>query len=132
MQVLEQITGMTGAAFRTAFKENAADALTIFLEGLNRLKTEGQDVSSWMQQFGLDGVRAGKVLPPLAANVDKLREYLASARTEWKENGAMMKEFGAFSQSTDSQLQKLTNVITIFFQEVGRGSTKGCASSWPP
>lgn len=125
MHVLEQITGMSGETFRKAFKENAADALTIFLEGLNRLKSEGEDVSVWMQQFGLDGVRAGKVLPPLAANVDKLRQYLADARGEWQQNSAMTKEFGAFAKSTDSQLQLLSNEVQIFFQEVGRGANEG-------
>lgn len=125
MAILQKITGETGETFRKQFKENAADAMVVFLEGIKRMKAEGHDVAAVMEEFGLQGLRAGKVLPPLSLNVEALTKYLAAARDEWQKNTAMNKAFSAQLVTVNSAMQLLGNSFEIFFQEMGRGMAQG-------
>src|SRR5690606_11386835 len=73
MQLLERLTGQTGAALREEFfGGRSAAVFRRFVEGLGEARDRGEDVATLLNQMGLNGVRAVQVLGTLSTRAEVL------------------------------------------------------------
>src|SRR5690606_32494490 len=71
-----EVAGMSSAQFAKLFKEDAAEALTLFVEGLNRMQQSGEDVFAVLRDLGLSEIRTRDAMLRLAGAGDLLRKSL--------------------------------------------------------
>lgn len=102
-----QIAGISIDEFSTLFKEDAAEAVALFAEGLNILDVQGDSVVSILDDLGFEGERLSRVLLLLAQESDQFREQLIRANVAFEQNTALSKEAELRFKTTASQLKIL-------------------------
>lgn len=112
LQVFAQTAGMSAAAFRTAFEQDAAGAMIAFVDGLASIEAAGGNSNQVLQQLGLDADRTGDTLRRMAGSGDLVRESISTANTAWEENTALVDEAGKRYQTSASQIDLLKNDAT--------------------
>ena len=75
--------------FRKLWKENAAEAFTLFVEGLGK---DGDQASLTLKSLGLDNERLKRSFLSLAESGDLLRQTITTSNEAWKENSALTEE----------------------------------------
>jgi len=75
--------------FRKLWKENAAEAFTLFVEGLGK---DGDQASLTLKSLGLDNERLKRSFLSLAESGDLLRRTITTSNEAWKENSALTEE----------------------------------------
>jgi len=123
LKLLEKLTGQSGAQLKQTFERDAVEALTMFLEGIAKVKAE--DLPGVLDRFKLSGDRNALVLPVLAQRVDNLRTNLKSAADEWERNTALQDEFARGAKSVESQLQLIANAWASVQRAFGEGMAVG-------
>lgn len=114
-----QIAGMSTEQFAQAFRENAADAMTEFLLGLQAIIDSGQSVTPLLDSMGMKSVRLSDMLKRASIGGGELTEALEMARTEIQGGNALAEEAAKRYETFDSQLKILKNsfmdvFITLF------------------
>lgn len=105
------VAGMSGAKFAKAWRQDAAGALTTWIEGLARLKAEGKDVPAVLSELDtkLRGTRVQDTLLRAAGAGDLFRESLSLGAKSWKQNNALTEEASKRYKTVASRLQILKN-----------------------
>ena len=111
MRGFAYVSGMTVKDFETLWKEDAAEAMLKFTEGLSRLKKEGENVSLTLDDLGMDGARIATTLLGAAGSGDKFRKVLVRGSKAWKENLALTKEANLRYATTASRLHIAMNKV---------------------
>ncbi|TDQ39242.1 phage tail tape measure protein [Aureibacillus halotolerans] len=106
-----KVAGMSSAEFSKAFKEDAAQAIVAFVEGLDRISKSGGNVFGVLEELGLSEIRVRDSLLRLANAGDLLSGTLDTATTAWAENTALTKEAETRYATTASQLKILWNRV---------------------
>lgn len=114
-----QVAGMTAEQFKQAFEEDAAKAISVFLEGIGKMKDEGGNVISVLEALNLSDVRLSRTVLALASNTDLLNNALDTSSKAWNENTALQTEAGKRYATTASQLEILKNKILSISIEIG-------------
>lgn len=112
------VAGLSAEEFTAAWAEDPSEALDTFIRGLGRF---GADAGAVLEKLGLGGEEVAKVLPPLAANFEKLAEKQRLAADEAVVLTALEKEAAAAFGTTRKDLQRLENSYQAVAKEVGRG-----------
>lgn len=99
-----KITGLTQAELSKQFNKDATGVFVKFVEGLNKAKNEGQNLTLVLNDLDITEKRAFTVVGSLAANYEVLRDAVASASEEYKVNEALNREVAAASESINSIL----------------------------
>jgi len=92
MQAFAKIAGKPVEVFEKLWKEDAAEALILFTEGLKRLDDKGKNVSQILDALSFDGFRVSDSLLRAAGSGDKFREAIRMGTGFWKENLALAHE----------------------------------------
>jgi len=114
LNTLARVAGMTTEEFRKAFEEDAALAVASFLNGLNQMKEDGEDVFAVMEKLGLNAVRVRDVLLRSSQAAPEFFKALDLARAqEGVEDAAnaLEVEFQKRVETTTSQLILMDNAI---------------------
>ena len=106
-----RIAGQDTETFRKAFEEDAAGAVTTFIEGLGRLGDEGENVFGVLEGVEFANVRVRDALLRAAGAGDLLRESLDLQATAWEDNEALTTEAELRFGTVESQLILLWNRI---------------------
>ncbi|HYG59073.1 MAG TPA: phage tail tape measure protein, partial [Symbiobacteriaceae bacterium] len=106
-----EVAGMTSEQFKTAFKDDAAGALTTFIEGLGRMQTEGANVFGTLDELGLSEIRVRDALLRAAGAGDLFRDSLNLGSEAWAANTALTNEANQRYGTTASQLGILWNQL---------------------
>ena len=109
LETYARVAGMTGAAFKKAFEEDASGALQTFLAGLGRL-SQGEQLKV-LADLDFNDVRITRTLLGLAGNVDNLGSSLTVANEAWEENNALAKEAAKRFDTTESKMNVLGNRV---------------------
>jgi len=114
-----EVAGMSSAQFTKLFKEDAAEALTLFVEGLGRMQQSGEDVFAVLRDLGLSEIRTRDAMLRLAGAGDLLRESLDTGAQAWRENTALTNEAEKRYATTASKIQVAWNSIKDVAIDVG-------------
>jgi len=111
LQDFAHIAGMSGKEFARSWKTDAAGTMTSWIEGLARLKAQGEDVPAVLYDLGttLRGTRVQDTLMRAAGAGDLLRESLSLGAKSWEQNNALTEEAQKRYKTVASRLQILKN-----------------------
>jgi TP901 family phage tail tape measure protein len=111
LEAFARIAGMSSGQFKKAWEHDAADASVAWIEGLARLKKEGEDVPAVLKDLDpkLGAARVQDTLLRASGAGALLRESLALGERSWRENNALTKEANQRYETLESQLQILKN-----------------------
>ena len=108
LAVFANAAGLSADQFATAYRENAANAFTLFVEGLGR---QGDQAFATLENLGLGNERVIRSFISLAGSGDTLRTTLERGQQAWIDNTALTKEAEERFKTTASQLTLLWNVV---------------------
>lgn len=120
LDVLAQTSGVSAAEFRTAWQQDAAGALTMFVEGLGRTQAAGGDAIGVLSDLGITGVRQRDALLRLAGANDLLADSLATADEAWESNSALAIEAAKRYETAESRAKIAWNNIQDSAIEAGQ------------
>lgn len=112
LELFAQVAGLSAQEFAEAWKQDAAEALTLFIEGLGQMQAEGVNVVPIMDELGLSELRVRDAILRAAGAGDLFRQSLETGSKAWQENIALNKEAEERFQTTASQLTLLRNNIS--------------------
>lgn len=115
LKLFAEVAGVSSNEFAKAFKENASNALQMFIEGLSKSEERGTSVTAVLDKLGYTEVGMSQTLSSLAGGYDTLNKALDVGSNAWKDNTALAKEAETRYQTTESRLLMLKNQ----FQDLG-------------
>ncbi|MEX2252779.1 MAG: phage tail tape measure protein, partial [Thermoleophilaceae bacterium] len=104
-----KIAGTSVPAFAKLFREDAAEATILFVEGLARLQEQGGSTTQALDALGLADIRVSDTIRRLIPGADQLRSTLALGNDEFERGTASSEEFAKRLDTNASQLQILSN-----------------------
>lgn len=111
LEAFAEVAGMSSAEFQSAFREAPADAIATFIEGLAKIDAAGGDVFKTLDDLGQSDIRVSQALLGMANSGDLLRESLDLGGVAWEDNLALIEEARKRYQTTEAQLQIMTNSV---------------------
>lgn len=114
-----KVAGMSSKDFQKAFKDDAVDALSSFIAGLNDTERNGKSAVAILDDMGLTEVRLSNTILSLANSSEVMTKAIKLANKSWKENTALNKEATTRYKTTESQMKMLKNEATKLAIEFG-------------
>lgn len=114
LEQFANVAGMSVEEFQQAFREDAAQALVAFVEGLGNMESRGQSAIATLADMEITEIRQRDALLRLAGAGDILSESLGIASQAWDENNALTNEAEQRYQTLESRLQILKNNVDDF------------------
>lgn len=108
LKIYAKTAGITAKEFETLFREDAGEALTLFIEGLG---DAGEDSYGILKDLDLSTIRVRKALLSLAGAGGLLGETMDLANEAWDENTALAIEAGKRYETVESKLRILLNNV---------------------
>lgn len=105
------VAGTSSKDFQKAFKDDPADAIASFVEGLARIDKQGGDVFKTLSDLGQSDIRVSNALLGMANSGDLLRKSLELGSKAWKENTALLQEAEKRYGTTEAKIQIASNSI---------------------
>lgn len=114
-----EISGMSVEKFEKLWKENAAEALVSFTEGLGKIQESGDNVNLVLDELGFSNIRVSDSLLRAAGSGDLFRRSLALGSEAWKENTALTKEANLRYKTSAAQLKIARNQVAQLAESFG-------------
>lgn len=105
------VAGLSSRDFQKAFKDDPADAIATFIEGLGRINTEGGDVFTTLSNLGQSDVRVSRALLGMANSGDLLRKSLELGNSALEDNTALLAEAEKRYATTEAKIQIAGNAV---------------------
>jgi len=109
LELLAQVAGVTAEEFARAFSETPAEAIQMFISGLNKMSQEGENVFAVLDNLEMSDIRVRDSLLRAAGASDVFSEALQIGSKAWEENTALTNEANQRYATTESQLKMLFN-----------------------
>lgn len=113
------LAGMTGREFATAFGEDAAGAIALFLNGLGNT---GAQMDVLARQLGFGDLRVKRLVTSMAAaeaSSGLVTRALEEANTAWEQNIALQTEADKFNASLANHMEMLANACDNLKATIG-------------
>lgn len=123
-----KVAGMSAQDFARAFKEDPAQAIVSFVEGLGKIDAAGGDVFKTLDDLELKDVRVSRALLSMAGAGDLLSESLATGAQAWADNTALAEEAGKRYDTTAAKIDIARNNIRDAGISIGENLTPALAS----
>ena len=120
LETFAAVAGMSAEAFTEAWKRDPSEAMLAFVQGLAKMRDEGENVIPVLEDLGLNEIRVRDALLRSSGAADLLAQSLQIARGEFEANNALTEEAGKRYETTASQMRILLNNLKILGIEVGR------------
>lgn len=104
LETFARVAGMSAEEFTTAWRTDAAGALTAFVQGLSTLSAQGGSVTAILDDLGLSGIRQSNMLRSLALASDMMTDALETSNSAWTENVALANEANAVYGNTEHRI----------------------------
>lgn len=114
------LAGVTSAEFSKMWGQDAAGAMTLFVEGLGDIKESGGDVFKVLRDLEFTEIRQRDALLRLAGAGDLLNESLDIGAHAWRENNALSLEAQKRYDTTASKLSVLWNMFVDIGITIGQ------------
>lgn len=106
-----QVAGMTAEQFKTAWGQDAAGALNLFIQGLNNTERNGKSAESTLKDLGVTETRMTRMTLSLANSGDLLSRSLDTSKKAFSDNTALAKEASTRYGTTESKVQLMKNAF---------------------
>lgn len=103
------VAGMSAEQFKTAFKEDAAGAITSFISGLNDTDRLGKSSIAVLDEMGISEVRLRDSILRAANAGDLFTDAIDTGTKAWEDNTALTKEAEQRYETMESKLGMLKN-----------------------
>jgi TP901 family phage tail tape measure protein len=114
-----EIAGMSADNFAKAFRDDPAQAIATFIEGLGRIQAEGGNVAGALEEVGFGQLRVRDSMLRTAGAGDLVAESLRMATGAWEENSALTNEAEQRYKTSAAQLEVLKNRVTDVARQFG-------------
>lgn len=104
LETFARVAGMSAEEFTTAWRTDAAGALTAFIQGLSALSAQGGSVTAILDDLGLSGIRQSNMLRSLSLASDMMTAALETSNSAWAENVALANEANAVYGNTEHRI----------------------------
>lgn len=111
LQRFAKISNVTAGDFAKLFRQDASEALLLFLRGLAQLQTTGQNVSATLEGVGFNTVRIRETLLRLIGDVDQVEDALDVAFVGFAEGSALAEEADRRFDDTRETLIQMSNAF---------------------
>jgi TP901 family phage tail tape measure protein len=121
-QALDQfaaVAGQSSEEFAQSFREEPAEAVVAFVQGLARVRQEGGNVFATLDELGLGGIRVRDSLLRAAGSGDLLTQALQTGADAWRDNNALTTEAQKRFETTASGIQLMKNEANALAIELG-------------
>lgn len=112
LEDFSKISGMTAEQFKKAWEEDAAGALTSFIQGLGDAESKGESATTMLTEMGLTEVRLRDSLLRAANAGTLFNDAIETGSKAWEENTALTNEANKRYGTLKSQLQTALNKLS--------------------
>jgi TP901 family phage tail tape measure protein len=119
MALFAEIAGVSAEEFKVAYKENATDALLMFMNGLGELNNTGADTSTMLDTLGLGGIRVEDMLLRTSNAQALVTSAVNTANTAWTENAALNEEVEKRNETAAAKMDILKNRVADVAINIG-------------
>lgn len=119
LKIFAAVAGMTADQFAAQWRENAAQALAAFINGLGQMQQSGQNVVPVLEQLGLNEIRVRDALLRASGASDLFANSLELANEAWEKNIALDVEAEKRFATTASMWQKTINQLKLLAAAFG-------------
>lgn len=109
LQNFAEVAGMTNVQFANLFKENPAEAIMAFVEGLKDSEKHGKSAIAVLDDMDIKEVRLRDSLLRAANASDVFSKAVKTGNKAFGENTALAEEAGKRYETTESKLKMLRN-----------------------
>lgn len=113
------VSGVSTAQFKKAFKDDAAGAVAMFVQGLNDTERNGMSAIAVLDDMGFKEVRLSNSILSLASNSDLLNKALSTSSNAWDKNTALQDEAQKRYETTAARLNQLKEEATNLAVTIG-------------
>lgn len=113
------IAGMTTSEFSKAFKEDAASALTSFIQGLSNAEDKGSSAIKVLDDMGITEVRLRDSLLRASSASDLFNDTITLGTQAWEENTALANEANQRYETTASKMTIAKNKLADVGIQIG-------------
>ena len=106
-----KVSGMSAKEFQKAWKDDAAGALSAFIQGLGHAEDKGESAIGMLTEMGLTEVRLRDSLLRAANAGDLFTGAIEKGNTAWDENVALTNEANKRYETTESKMKTLGNKV---------------------
>lgn len=111
LEDFSKISGMSAEQFKKAWKEDAAGALSAFIQGLGNAEDKGESAIALLTEMGLTEVRLRDSLLRAANAGDLFSDAIKTGTTAWEENNALTNEANKRYENLKSKIVMATNKL---------------------
>ena len=111
LQTFAEIAGVSTSEFQAAFEQDAAGAITMFIDGMGRLAESGGSTTKVFDDLELTDQRLMRAILSTASAGELLNEQLTLGNTAWQENTALTDEAAKRYDTAAAKLQLAKNAI---------------------
>ncbi len=123
LEQFASVAGHTADEFKTKFGEDAANALYLFIDGLNDTERNGKSATAVLDEMGITEIRLSNAVKSLANNSDNLGDALTFSASAWEENTALANEASTRYATLESRLAMTKNAATNLTTAIGDALT---------
>lgn len=120
IQRFAEISGKSVGEFEKQWKENAAEAIISFTEGLGKIQESGKNVNLVLDELGFSNIRISDALLRAAGSGDLFRTALELGNKAWEENTALTKEANLRYKTSAAQLKIAKNQVAQLAESFGK------------
>ena len=124
-----RVAGVSAEQFATKWRDDAAGALQLFLQGLGQMRTDGENTTAVLDEMGFAEVRVSDALRRASLASDLVTDSLAIGSEAWEANIALLAEADKRYQTTESRLQIARNQINDAAIDIGGNFLPAVASA---
>lgn len=119
LEQFASVAGMTADEFSQKWGDDAAQALYLFIAGLQDTERNGASATAVLDEMGITEIRLSNAIKALSNNSDSLGEALNFASGAWEENSALATEAGTRYATLESKLGMTKNAANNLSIAVG-------------
>lgn len=106
-----ELAGVSAQEFSDAWQEDPATAITMMIEGLGEVASQGGDVNGTLEDLGIQGIRQADTLRRLAGASDLVGESLKVGNAAFEENSALAEEAALRYETVEAKISVAWNNI---------------------
>ena len=106
-----RIAGMSSEEFSAAWRDDAGNALDMFVQGLGRARESGENVNGTLSELGITGIRESDALLRLSASGEVLSSALEQGNDEFERGTALAQEAAKRYETAESKISIAGNSL---------------------
>lgn len=114
------VAGVTSDEFAKLFSEDPAKALQLYVEGLGKASSNGENLNDVLKDVGIQGIRESDTMLRLAGNSKLLGKALDISTKAWDENSALTNEANERYKTTASKIKVMKNNFVALGISMGK------------